>query len=232
VKYVLIRQICWLLLIFASLAGCRASTSASWKFADLFDLEKSWPWQSEDVPEPEVPTRVVCAWTETVMTRQGSPAERGFGGRLHFYNDQQNEPVCVAGQLVVYAFDENDRDPTDNRPTKRYVFPAEQLARHMSSSDLGPSYSFWLPWDQVGGPRHDVSLICRFEPVGGPLIVSEQTRHRLPGPTHESVKSGVVQTNAQLPVSNDSRAAETSAAHSMKHMTTTSISLPSQFARP
>jgi hypothetical protein len=52
---------------------------------------------------------------------------------------------------------------------------------HMSKNDMGASYSFWLPWDEAGGPKADVSLICRFEPKGGAVITGEQTRHLLPG---------------------------------------------------
>jgi hypothetical protein len=52
---------------------------------------------------------------------------------------------------------------------------------HMSKNDMGATYSFWLPWDEAGGPKADVSLICRFEPKGGAVITGEQTRHILPG---------------------------------------------------
>ena len=51
----------------------------------------------------------------------------------------------------------------------------------MSKSELGTSYSFWLPWDDAGGPRTEVGLICRFEPKGGAVVTSEQTKQRLPG---------------------------------------------------
>jgi len=51
----------------------------------------------------------------------------------------------------------------------------------MSKSELGSSYSFWLPWDEVGGPRTEVSLICRFEPKGGAVVSSEQAKQSLPG---------------------------------------------------
>jgi len=56
------------------------------------------------------------------------------------------------------------------------------VARHMSESELGPTYSFWLPWDEVGGRQTEISLIARFEPKGGAVVVGEQTKHLLPGP--------------------------------------------------
>ena len=51
----------------------------------------------------------------------------------------------------------------------------------MSKNKLGASYSFFLPWDEAGGPKTEVSLICRFEPKDGPVVTSEQTRQLLPG---------------------------------------------------
>jgi hypothetical protein len=83
--------------------------------------------------------------------------------------------------VVVYAFNESNRAATDNKPTRRYVFPPGEVARRMSQSELGPSYSFWLPWDEVGGPQTDISLITRFEPKDGAIVIGEQTRHLLPG---------------------------------------------------
>lgn len=162
-----------------AVCGCRSS-SRDWKFADMFDLKKGMPWH-HDGPETGIPNRVVGTWTDTVLTQSGKKPQRGFGGRLLFYDEETKDPICVDGQLVVYAFDESNREVTDNRPTRRYVFPADQIPRHMSESELGPSYSFWLPWDEVGGPQTEVSLICRFEPQGGPLVVGEQTKHMLPG---------------------------------------------------
>ena len=54
-----------------------------------------------------------------------------------FYEKEEKKPILVDGQLVVYAFDETGRAPTDNKPTRRYVFPAEQIPLHMSKSEFG-----------------------------------------------------------------------------------------------
>ena len=155
-------------------SGCQSVSS---KLVDANPI-KSW---NETPPQIEVPERVVGAWTEAVLHHNGK-GTRGFGGRLYFYGRGSGEPVRVDGRLVVYAFAEDGRSPTDNRPTKRYVFPPEQFAKHESDSEIGVSYSVWLPWDTVGGEQAEVSLIARFEPSqGGGLVVSDQTRHRLPG---------------------------------------------------
>ncbi len=154
--------------------GCQGVSN---KLVDANPI-KSW---NETPPQIEVPERLVGAWTEAVLHRNGE-GTRGFGGRLYFYGRGSGEPVRVDGRLVVYAFAEDGRSPTDNRPTKRYVFPPEQFAKHESDSEIGVSYSIWLPWDNVGREQAEVSLIARFEPSqGGGLVVSDQTRHRLPG---------------------------------------------------
>lgn len=158
--------------------GCSIS---KWKPSKMFSLDNSWPFHDKEEIREGIPVRMVGTWTDTVMTKAGEKPQRGFGGRLMFYERDEKDPIKVDGQLIVYAFDETDRDPTDNKPTRRYVFPAEQVPLHMSKSELGASYSFWLPWDEAGGPKTEVSLICRFEPKGGAVVTSEQTRHPLPG---------------------------------------------------
>ena len=163
--------------LFAIFAGgCSVPKKASdLKPSKLFSLK------DEDEPEEGIPVRMEGTWTDTVLNQAGQKPQRGFGGRLIFYGRDDHEPILVDGQLVVYAFDEMGREPTDNRPTRRYVFPADQLPLRMSKSEIGASYSFWLPWDEAGGPQTEVSLICRFEPKGGAVVVSEQTKHLLPG---------------------------------------------------
>jgi len=145
-----------------------------------FDLSKpiSWPWSEE---EPQIPNRLVAMWKDTVLYHANRSATRGFGGRLMFYNNQQKEPIKVEGTLVVYAFDEEGRKPGDVVPDRKFVFTPEQFAKYYSKSDLGHSYSVWLPWDKPDGPTKEISLIVRFIPTMGPVVIGEQTRHILPG---------------------------------------------------
>lgn len=168
-------------------AGCRSTLPAKGESADgeygpFGKVANPMEWgAASDEPRSGSPERVVATWVDTVRQQVGSQPERGFGGRLYFY-DRAADPITVDGRLVVYAFDEQDRAPTDHKPTRRYVFPAEQLTLHMSETEIGPSYSFWLPWGSVDGPSTEISLIARFEPTrGGGLVVSDQARQRLPG---------------------------------------------------
>lgn len=155
-----------------SLAGCAQ-----------FNLGKNIPWQSGRNGELEPPGKVMAVWTDTVMNQAGQKPVRGFGGRLMFYGPAEgSKPIKVKGTLVVYAFVETDRDPTNPVPDRKFVFTSDQLEKHYSKSDLGHSYSVWLPWDEVGGPQAEVSLLIRFTPdAGGAVVVGEQSKHVLPG---------------------------------------------------
>src|SRR3954452_7753061 len=167
----------------------RAGSAQAWTMPKMFSLDNTWPFRDKDKPQQGTPVRMVGAWTETVMTQPGQKPQRGFGGRVMFYDKEGKKPILVDGQLVVYAFDEAGRDPADNKPTRRYVFPADQMPIHMSKSEIGASYSFWLPWDEAGGPNCEVSLICRFEPKGGAVVTGEQTKHLLAGPVTSAITS-------------------------------------------
>lgn len=182
----------WTILVLTAMVTVGASGCASWRsggasqVAEKLDIPDGVPWRNKG-PRTGAPRRMVATWTDAVRHQAGAPSERGFGGRLFFYDRDDAEPIRVEGQLVVYAFDEADRLPTDNRPNKRYVFPVEQFAKHETDSEMGVSYSVWLPWDKMEGTQTDVSLIARFEPAkGGTLIVSDQARERLPGRLTES----------------------------------------------
>ena len=139
----------------------------------------SWPFGSDD--EPGMPDKTVAIWSDTVLYRPNRPATRGFGGRLMFYNEEEEKPIKVDGTLVVYAFDEEGRHPDDVKPDRKFVFTPEQFAEHYSKSDIGHSYSIWLPWDEVGGPQKEISLIARFTPREGGLVIGKQSRYLLPG---------------------------------------------------
>ncbi len=147
---------------------------------EKFDLSSNIPWGEGDY-RAGMPSRVVAVWVDTVMYTTGEVPVRGFGGRLMFYTPKGEKPIKIDGDLVVYAFDEVGRDPRQVAPDKKYVFTAEQLTSHYSKGELGHSYSVWLPWDQAGGTQREISLIVRFIPKGGTVIVGDPTRHILPG---------------------------------------------------
>ena len=175
------------LLVVATLCGC-----AEWNLNDSLAFYVS-------KPKTQTPDSVAAVWTNAMLHQPGKPAVRGFGGRLMFATDVEEAPVLVDGRLTVYAFDDENPDPNDPSPEKKFVFPAEVMAEHQSESALGPSYSFWLPWDELGGRQRQISLIARFEDASGKNVVSTIAHVNLPGTrqqpaehaaaNHDNVKS-------------------------------------------
>ena len=169
------------------------------------DVRKGFLWPDPE-PEPQTPTRMIDIWTDTVLWQPGKPGVRGFGGRIMFYRDdeEQADPITVDGTLTVYAFDDEDPDP-DKPPVKKFIFPADQLPKHYSESKVGHSYSFWLPWGDVRGPEQQISLITRFEGREGKVVMSKVAHKLLPG--RKSNPDAPESSYAQTPGALDAQAA-------------------------
>lgn len=164
-----------LLLLVVMASGC-----AQWDTKS----KAKWPWQKEKNKPAEV-AQIVPMWSDTVLYEAGKPGIRGFGARVYFYGEEAKKPVAVKGDIIVYAFDANDetRMPV---PEKKFVFTAEHLEKHFSKTQLGPSYSLWIPWDEVGGAPRQLSLVTRYEGADGAVVVSEPARKLLPGVPEEA----------------------------------------------
>ncbi len=156
-------------LIAASFCGCAK-----------MELSDSLPWLDSE-PEPQVPKRMVTVWSDAVLHHAGKPSVRGFGGRLMFYTKDPDQPVMVDGQMTIYAFDDEDQDQGDSTPEKKFLFPTENFPEHYSESSLGPSYSFWIPWNEVGGFQRQLSLVARFQDASGKVVMSKMSHVTLPG---------------------------------------------------
>lgn len=142
----------------------------------------SWnmPWSKKDKPPKPYPNPVKMAvtWTPDTLVQAGRTPTRGFGGRLFFY-DEKTRPVPVEGDLTVHAIAETPDGSMGE--VKRYHFTPEQFTQHFSQSDLGASYSIWIPWDAVGGDQMRISLIPSFRSVSGRMVQGEQALVGLPG---------------------------------------------------
>lgn len=140
---------------------------------------KVLPWTKDRAPDPYPnPARMATTWTPDTLLQSGRTPTRGFGGRLFFYDDKTHA-VPVDGELTVHAFSE----PTDGSQgeVKRYVFTAEQFTGHFSQTDLGASYSVWIPWDAVGGEQQRITLVPSFKSASGKIVQGEQAIVGLPG---------------------------------------------------
>lgn len=128
-------------------------------------------------------TRVIAAWEPAVSN--GENPERGFGGRVYFYDSVLNRPVKAKGTVVVYAFDEDGRDKWDAKPDEGYVFDSKTLNSKevYRKTKLGHSYGIWIPIDAAKpeNPARKISLIVRYIPEKGSSVVSTQTTTLLPG---------------------------------------------------
>ena len=157
------------------IAGLGAGGCSSWSVNKL-----RWPWQEKE-EELTPPERIVSIWTDTVLHQPGAAAIRGFGARVLVYGAEESKPIKVDGTFIVYAFDADHIDPSQQKPLKKFVFPADGLESKFSESDMGPSYSLWCPWDTVGGPALNISLVTRFEGREGGIVISEPVTKLLPG---------------------------------------------------
>ena len=134
--------------------------------------------KKETEAEKPVPVRMAVIWKDAIYEDVGKPKTRGMGGRIYFY-DEKNQPVEAFGELIVYGFDDSKSD-SEKKP-KKFVFPENEFQNYLSKSDLGSSYSVWIPWDEAGGIRKAISLIPIFKTSEGQLLKSGQTLCTLPG---------------------------------------------------
>jgi hypothetical protein len=175
------RFICWIFVVaMAFSAGCTSVTK---------DLKKKLPWSPEakiKTSKFETPAHMIAIWSPDILTQTGKPPTRGFGGRIYFYNEK-NKAVPVEGQLVVYGYDDSNNPHARGEPQRKFAFTPDQFAKHQSSSDLGPSYSVWVPWDAAGGEQRSISLVPVFTSTSGKIVMGQQAINLLPGtPTSAS----------------------------------------------
>lgn len=143
--------------------------------------------KSDEQPEPYPnPVKMAATWTPDTLIQTGRTPTRGFGGRVFFY-DEKSRPVPVDGTLVVHGFD--DSITTPEQRGKRFEFTPEQFTRHFSQTDLGASYSVWIPWDAMGGEPRRISLVASFKTVEDKVIQGIPATVLLPGPTNQESKS-------------------------------------------
>lgn len=181
----LMKSRCWLPVFAVTLlAGCQAMDFGG---ASTISDKLSWTRSDEKLKasEFETPVRLISIWSDAMYNQPGQVPTRGFGGRLYFYN-AKDKAVPVEGQLIVYAYDESPDGTPAKAPSRRFGFTPEQFTSHYSETELGASYSVWIPWDQVGGIRKAITLLPVFTSTGGHVVMGEQSINVLPGKAPEN----------------------------------------------
>ena len=125
---------------------------------------------------------MAAIWKADRMSENlGQPEMRGFGARVYFYNTK-SQAVPVEGDLVVHGYvttPSSRREPRE-QSDRKFTFTSEQLASQFSPSDMGASYSIWIPWDE-DGYREEVTLIATFKSKKGTVVQGSPTKVNLPG---------------------------------------------------
>ena len=150
------------------------------------------PWASkkEEAPVPYPnPVKIAATWTPDSLVQSGRTPTRGFGGRIFFY-DERSRPVPVEGSLIVHGFDDLAESP--EKRVKRFEFTPEQFTRHFSQTDLGASYSVWIPWDAVGGEQRRITLVASFKTAEGKMVQGLPAALVLPGRTTEDAEAATI----------------------------------------
>jgi hypothetical protein len=144
----------------------------------------------------------------------------------------------VDGTLTVFAFDARSDNPAQASPERKFIFRQEDLSKHYSESKLGHSYSFWLPWDEVGGEERQITLVSRFESAGGKAVMSTPSRQILPGtktdakkPTPQSAAAANPEPRPSDQVGLASYQEHNPACAESRNIATATIDLPPSFVR-
>jgi len=140
--------------------------------------------EKEKETPPSEPETMVATWKQTVYESPDSVAVRGFAGRIFFY-DQSNNAVPADGDLIIYGYDDSNKDSGTDRADKQFVFRSTEFQTHKSDSGFGVSYSVWLPWEKVGGFRKPITLVPRFKTKEGKIIRAGQAQAILDGRVQE-----------------------------------------------
>jgi hypothetical protein len=210
-------------------SGCQSLTSKSDSSAPA---AKKSSWFKFGKKEYQTPQSMAVIWKEDTIFVPGKAPTRGFGGRVYFYNEK-SQAIPVEGELTVYGYDESQPHHAKINPDqadKKFKFTSEQFTKHFSESQLGASYSIWIPWDGVGGPTKKVALLPTFVTTDGKLVRGESSTQVLPGqgPAEPTLGNPAVQAVGYNEITGVTTKTSTDPGTSMR---TTTIGLPSQMAQ-
>ena len=118
------------------LTGCNSLN------APLKKLNPLETFNAESEKEKETPLRMAIMWKDSVIHGVGTTPTAGFGGRVFFYN-MDDETVEAEGELTIYGYEDSNKTSVAD---KKFVIRQEELAHHYDDAGLGASYGVWIPW--------------------------------------------------------------------------------------
>ena len=175
-----------------SIFGLSSMGCATWKKPST--EKSSWNPANWFKKEYQEPVSMATIWRSDKMAEPGQREMRGFGARVYFYNDK-SQAIPVEGDLIVHGYittPSSRKEPKDE-PDRKFTYSSEQLAGQYSPSDLGASYSVWVPWDEDGF-REEVTLIATFKSKKGSVVQGSPTKINLPGKSPMSEEHAVEKT--------------------------------------
>ncbi len=206
--------------------GCAAWTDKSKGKGSMWSSMQFWkkPYQK--------PSKLAAIWTHDILAMSGKPPTRGFGGRLYFYNEK-SQTIPVDGELVVHGYEEVriglSLQTEKTKADKTFMFTAEQFTEHFGSSDLGASYSIWIPWDAADGVQKEITLIPTFKGKDGTILQGEPAKLVLPGRKLEDpLANAAIQ---HVSIQQSQTPTNMGPLQQLSGMRTTTISVPGQINR-
>ncbi|MCL2349233.1 MAG: hypothetical protein FWC50_13370 [Planctomycetaceae bacterium] len=162
---------------------CSCSTSVSPKPAFKLPFLKDRPTRAK---------KLTCIW-EAKMLAQKTNRVRGFQGEVMFFRDDaMKQSAMVDGTLIVYLFNDADKELAGAKPECEYRFDSEALKKCCVKNKMGMySYGLWLPVDTMPGDEKTFSILAKFEGTGddGELVHSELMKVVLTGNPVDKKKS-------------------------------------------
>ena len=182
---------------------------------------------------PKTPTRMAVFWTPYAQTVPDGLPMRGLAGRVHFYHESKKpQTIKVDGNMTVFVFDGNVKDPAHAKPLKIFVFKSETLAKHYSfKKPLGHGYDFFLPFDTIGGEEKNLCLLARFDDVINDKLITSMSANTIlkgskPEGNPESETKVMVAQDIPKPVQRNLDIRQTGVEIESVRQPATTISLP------
>ena len=135
-----------------------------------------------------LPSSDIPLTTDRIMNEDGIRAAYRYylGNGKVVANSTGTAATTAAASARAYSIEVCDDDAKPKQgfaANRKFVFERDKFQTHFSESELGPSYSVWVPWDKAGGDLKTISLIPIFKSGNGTIVKGGQSVNVLPGKT-------------------------------------------------